>query len=242
VQFKRKNRKNEEIRKTKLEMGTISSCDGSCTISTGNNTIIVSVRGPNPAPRWNSDPQRGVVSVNYNMLSFGVKDRKRPGPDRRSTEISEMLRNVANNVILLHKYPNCIIEIFVDIVLSDGSTRCTAINALGPALIDAGIEIKGIPVSCSVGVIEGEQRVDIDAMEDMNGEVDCAIAYSDHTLEEISLFQNDGKIPYDDLDSFIQMSKKACSQFAKKQIEEIERYSKKTNQKYIRGENNETKE
>ena len=51
-------------------------------------------------PRHDQDPTKARVRVRYNMAAFSVSDRKRPGPDRRSQEISKISSEALEHVIL----------------------------------------------------------------------------------------------------------------------------------------------
>src|SRR5439155_22342968 len=82
-------RKPDELRPVRIEAGILRRADGSAYIEWGGNKVLAAVYGPREAhPRHLQDPARALVQCRYNMAPFSVSDRKRPGPDRRSVEIS----------------------------------------------------------------------------------------------------------------------------------------------------------
>ena len=80
-----------EIRPLKIEAGVLKRADGSAYLEVVGNKILASVYGPRESYiRRLLKPNTGVIRVRYNMAPFSVDDRKRPGPDRRSNEISKI--------------------------------------------------------------------------------------------------------------------------------------------------------
>jgi exosome complex component RRP41 len=89
-EYKRKDgRKNDEMRSPIVaKVGIIPNADGSAMFQIGKTIAYAAVYGPKKMhPQHAQDPERGKLRCNYNMLSFSVTDRIRPGPSRRSTEI-----------------------------------------------------------------------------------------------------------------------------------------------------------
>ena len=94
-------RRPDEIRKVTIEAGVLHRADGSCYLEWGGNKVLAAVYGPREAiPRHSQDPTKAVVKCRYNMAAFSVDDRKRPGPDRRSQEISKVISEAFENVII----------------------------------------------------------------------------------------------------------------------------------------------
>jgi exosome complex component RRP41 len=91
----------EDLRKIKIEAGVLHRADGSCYLEWGGNKVLAAVYGPREAlPRHTQNPLRAIVNARYNMAAFSVEDRKRPGPDRRSVEISRCLMQKQGPVVL----------------------------------------------------------------------------------------------------------------------------------------------
>ena len=77
-----------EIRKMTAKVGVVPNADGSAMFAFGDTVAIAAVYGPRLLhPQHKQNPSTGILRVNYDLLSFSVYDRKKPGPSRRSQEI-----------------------------------------------------------------------------------------------------------------------------------------------------------
>ncbi len=93
-------RKYDELRQIRIEAGVLRRADGSAYVEWGGNKVLSAVYGPREAhPRHLQDPERALVQCRYNMAPFSVSDRKRPGPDRRSVEISKVISEALASVV-----------------------------------------------------------------------------------------------------------------------------------------------
>jgi exosome complex component RRP41 len=217
----------EELRPIKIEVGVLKRADGSCYFELGDNKVIAAVYGPREMhPRHAQDAKMAVVKFRYNMAPFSVDDRKRPGPDRRSVEISKVSREALDPVIMREFYPKTAIEVYVEILQSDAGTRTAGINAASVALADAGIPMKDLVSSVAVGKIDGEVVLDLDAMEDNHGEADMPIAMVART-NTITALQMDGRLTKEEFERGLKLAMSACHQIYELQRTAlIDRYSK----------------
>ncbi|MEK6848374.1 MAG: exosome complex exonuclease Rrp41, partial [Nanoarchaeota archaeon] len=102
-------RKAEEMRPIKAEVGVVPNADGSALFAFGETIAIAAVYGPNPMhPQHMQDPKNGVLRCTYDMLTFSVPERKRPGPNRRSQEISKVIEWALAPVLHLEDFPNTV--------------------------------------------------------------------------------------------------------------------------------------
>ena len=216
-------RKPDELRDVKIEAGVLHRAEGSCYLEWGNNKVIAAVYGPREAiPRHTQNPLRAIVNAKYNMAAFSVEDRKRPGPDRRSREISKVISEALGKVILLEKYPRASIDVNIEVLEAEAGTRCAGLTAAAVALADAGIPMRDIPVACAAGKIEDKVVLDLGKKEDNFGSADLPIAISPRT-GEILLLQMDGHLTQNEFDQALDMAIKGCqtiSEIQKKAITE----------------------
>ncbi|MCK4634864.1 MAG: exosome complex exonuclease Rrp41 [Candidatus Aenigmarchaeota archaeon] len=221
-------RKLDEMREMEARAGVIDRADGSGYFRLGNTIAVAAVYGPKELhPKHLVDPVKAYVKCRYNMAPFSTSDRIRPGPNRRSTEISKVIKDALSSVIFLKEYPETSIEIFIEILQADASTRCVGLNAASIALADAGIPMKDLVTSCAAGKVEGTMILDVAGIEDCEGEVDLPIAYVPRK-NEIYLLQMDGIINKDELKKGIEMAIKGCKVIYEKQKEALKnRYAKK---------------
>ena len=104
--FRLDGRRADQFRPVKIEVGVLARADGSCYIEMGGNKVIAAVYGPREVhPRHLQEVTRAIVRYRYNMASFSVEERKRPGPDRRSIEISKVSREALEGVVMEELYP-----------------------------------------------------------------------------------------------------------------------------------------
>ncbi|TFH05750.1 MAG: exosome complex exonuclease Rrp41, partial [Methanosarcina sp.] len=204
-------RRADEIRPMKIEIGVLSRADGSCYLEWGRNKILVGVFGPREAhPRRSQRADSAVVRYRYNMASFSVEDRARPGPSRRSIEISKVSREAFEPVIMAELFPKTAIDIFVEVLQADAGTRTAAINASSIALADAGIPMKGLITSCAFGKVDGQIVLDLNKDEDNYGEADFPVAMTQDG--EITLVQMDGHLTPEEIKKGIELVKKGCKE------------------------------
>ena len=204
-------RRADEIRPMKIEIGVLSRADGSCYLEWGRNKILVGVFGPREAhPRRLQRADAAVIRYRYNMASFSVEDRARPGPSRRSIEISKVSREAFEPVIMAELYPKTAIDIFVEILQADAGTRTAAINASSIALADAGIPMKGLVTSCAFGKVDGQIVLDLNKEEDNYGEADFPVAMTQDG--EITLLQMDGHLTPEEIKKGFELVKKGCKE------------------------------
>lgn len=228
AEFKRGDgRKIDELRPIKAKVGVIPNADGSAMFATGVTTAIAAVYGPKELhPRNQRDPAKGVLRCTYSMNSFSVADRIRPGPNRRSTEINKIIEWALTPVVMLEKFPGQVIDIHMNLVQADAGTRCAAINAAAMALAQAGIPMRDMVSSISIGKLDKTLVVDLDKAEEdfEEGEGPTDIPISMTTAGEITHIQLDGKIRNSELKEAVEMAKKACAKIyeaQKKALKEI---------------------
>jgi exosome complex component RRP41 len=217
----------EELRPLKIEVGVLKRADGSCYLELGDNKVIAAVYGPREMhPRHAQDAKMVVIKCRYNMAPFSVDDRKRPGPDRRSVEISKVSREALDPVIMKEYYPKMAIEVYVEVLQSDAGTRTAGINAASVALADAGIPMTDLVSSIAVGKIDGEVVLDLTGVEDNHGEADMPMAMIART-NTITALQMDGHLTKEEFKRGLKLAMGACHQIYELQRAAlIGRYSK----------------
>jgi exosome complex component RRP41 len=172
--------------------------------------VLAAVYGPREAiPRHTQNPLRAIVHARYNMAAFSVDDRKRPGPDRRSREISKVISEALESVILVENFPRAAIDVNIEVIDAEAGTRCAGLTAAAVALVDAGIPMKDIPVACAAGKIEDQVVLDLGKDEDNFGTADLPVAISPRT-GEILLLQMDGHLTLEEFDKALDLALKGC--------------------------------
>lgn len=212
-------RKLDEFRKTKIEVGVVKRADGSAKVTMGNTEAIAAVYGPRELfPRFMQNPTKGILRVHYNMMPFsGTGNRVRPGGNRRSKELSMVIRNALLPVIRLKDFPNAVVDVHIEFPQTDAGTRCAAITAASIALADAGLLMKDMVSSISVGFVDGTLVTDLsydeEAYESKDGvaATDIPIAVIPST-GEITLLQMDGPATKKQIIEALKMGTKGCQE------------------------------
>ena len=227
-------RKPDDLRPIEAKAGVIKRADGSAYFKIGNTWAYAAVYGPRDLhPKFLQNPKTGVLRCEYSMMPFsGMGERVRPGPSRRSKEISMVTEKALMPVINLDEFPNTVVDVFIELPQTDAGSRCAGICAASIALADAGIPMKDFVTAVAVGKVNEMKVVDLNYDEEaQEGEVaDVPMAIIPST-GKITLLQMDGIITKEDLLDILKRGTEACQR-----IYQIQKAALK--EKY-KGDNNE---
>src|SRR3989338_4990438 len=215
-------RKFDELRLIKAEIGIIPNADGSALFAFGDTIAIAAVYGPKPLhPQHLQNPERGVIRCNYHMLPFSVTERAKPGPNRRSKEISMVTEYALSSVVDLERFPGTVIDVEIMILQANASTRCAGINAAAMALAHAGIVMRELVSSVSIGKIDDKIVTDVikeeEDWEEGEGATDMPFTLTSRTNEIVHL-QLDGKIQIHRLKEAFSAARNACRKILEYQL------------------------
>jgi exosome complex component RRP41 len=203
-------RKPDELRPIKIDVGALSNADGSAYIEQGKNKILAAVYGPKELhPKHMALPDRMVLRCRYHMAPFSVQERKSPAPSRREIELSKVIREALEPSIFLEYYPRTGIDVFIEVLQADGSTRCASIVAASLAIADAGVPMRDLVVACSAGKIDGTIVLDLMDTEDKMGSADVPVALMPN-LNAITLLQMDGILTLEEFEKAVNLALEGC--------------------------------
>ncbi len=210
------NRGFEETRKIEAKVGIIKRADGSAYFKIGKTWAYAAVYGPrNLYPKFLQNPSKGILRCHYNMMPFSSSHgRVRPGGSRRSKEISLVTAKALLPVLDLGECPNSVVDIFIEFPQTEAGSRCAGICAASMALADAGLTMKDMVSSVSIGKVDDKLLVDLDYNEEAYEDApvaDMPFAMF-HNSGDIVLLQMDGFVKKEDLDKLLDMAKKACNE------------------------------
>lgn len=208
-------RRPTEIRQLHAEIGVVDKADGSAIFEMGNTKVIAAVYGPHEVQSKGQQMQdQALVRCEYSMANFSTGDRRRKAKgDRRSMEISLVIRQTMEASILIHLMPRSQIDIFVHVLQADGGTRSACINAASLALADAGIPMRDIVASCSSGYLNNTPLLDLNYLEDSGGGPDVTVGLLPK-IDKISLLQMDAKLPMEMFENVFDLGAKGCKAVA----------------------------
>ncbi|KAH8864768.1 exosome complex component RRP41 [Schistosoma japonicum] len=148
-------RRPNELRRVHCQFGSGNS-DGIVFLHQGNTKVIASVVGPH-APRTKGDgnPDGATIICQFTKPPFASTSgerRKVASNDRSANDFSTAIEEIFSCVVRTEKYPMSQIDIFLEVIQSDGSEFACAVNATTLALTDAGIEMHYLVSAATVGL------------------------------------------------------------------------------------------
>lgn len=208
--MERNNRKNDELRDLEITAGVIKNAKGSAMVKMGRTIAIAAVYGPREMlPKHKQKSDRAVLRCIYTMIPFSTYDRVRPGPSRRSQEISMVTSEALRPAVFLEEFPNSVIDVFINIIQADAGTRTAGINAAATALADAGIPMRDLVASVAAGKIENDYMLDLEYKEEEVTAADVPVAYLPQK-KQVSLLQMDGNMTPEDVKNTVALAIKGC--------------------------------
>ncbi len=184
------NRKNNELRNIKITKGYTCHALGSVLIEFGDTKVIVTASVEDSKPKWmEKDDARGWVTAEYSLLPSATHtrcQRERTKISGRTQEIQRLIGRSLRSCVDLTKLGDRTVTIDADVIQADGGTRCASIcggfvamNIAFNKLVEQGLLTENPiiePVAAvSVGIIDGEIKLDLDYSEDSQAQVDSNI-------------------------------------------------------------------
>jgi ribonuclease PH len=178
----------DELRPVTWELGYQEWAAGSILFSMGKTRVLVAASVNEDAPRWLKGTGKGWVTGEYSMLPASTNERSarevnRGRPGGRTQEIQRLIGRSLRSVIDLSRLGERTITIDCDVLQADAGTRTASITGgyIALALALRGLEVAGrVPgdlladsvAAVSVGIVEGEPRLDLCYEEDAGADVD----------------------------------------------------------------------
>lgn len=220
---------NEDLRSIKIIRNYLKYPLGSVLIEMGETKIICSISLEDKVPPFLKGTNQGWLTAEYGMLPGSTPERRIRDITKgilngRSQEIQRLIGRALRAVVDLTKLGERTIWIDADVIQADGGTRTAAISGAFVALVDAlnklkkeGI-IKEIPIkeflaAVSVGIVDGEIILDLNAQEDMRAEVDFNVVMTE-SFKIIEIQGTAEKIPFtmEQLQKMLKLAQKGISQ------------------------------
>ena len=195
-------RESEELRAVTLERGVVKYAEGSCLVKFGDTHVLVTATLEERLPPWLKGQGRGWVTAEYGMLPRATLERTRREASAgkqngRTVEIQRLIGRSLRTTVDLVALGERQITVDCDVLQADGGTRTASITggfvALALAckrLVSSGQLAKNPIVqhvaAVSVGIIDGEARLDLPYVEDSLAEVDMNVVMTgDEKLVEV---------------------------------------------------------
>jgi len=174
-----------ELRPVSYELGYQEWANGSVLFSMGKTRVLCAATMADDTPRWLRGTGRGWVTGEYSMLPASTLERSarevnKGRPGGRTQEIQRLIGRALRSVTDLERLGERMVTVDCDVLQADAGTRTASITggyiALALALRtldgDAGRFLKDSVGAVSVGLVDGEPRLDLCYEEDAGAEVD----------------------------------------------------------------------
>jgi ribonuclease PH len=176
----------DQLRPVSLTRGWLDHAEGSCLVEFGATRVLVAASVTEGVPRWRKGSGLGWVTAEYAMLPRATHTRSDRESVRgkiggRTHEISRLIGRSLRAAIDLKLLGENTIAIDCDVLQADGGTRTAAITGAYVALSDACSYLKRPEAivrsvaAVSVGIVDGEPRLDLPYVEDVAAETDMNV-------------------------------------------------------------------
>jgi ribonuclease PH len=166
--------------------------EGSCLITFGATQVLCACSVEDGVPGWRRGKGEGWLTAEYAMLPRATRtrtSRERSQLGGRTQEIQRLIGRSVRAMLNDFKFGEFTLKLDCDVIVADGGTRTAAITGASVAIVDAFEwmvtvgKIQRSPVkrrvaAVSVGVIDGQPRLDLDYEEDVRAEVDMNVVMS----------------------------------------------------------------
>ena len=228
----RKGRRPDELRAVELATDFVEQAAGSVLISFGRTRVLCTASVDEGVPRWLAGSGRGWLTAEYGMLpaSTGQRTQREASAGRqkgRTVEIQRLLGRSLRAVYDLEGLGERTVWIDCDVIQADGGTRTAAVSgawvALALAARRTGLPEPSEPVGAvSVGMVEGEPRLDLDYEEDASADVDMNVVMTgDGRLIEVQATAE--RVPFSraELDALVDLAAAGIRTIGEKQKEAL---------------------
>lgn len=184
--IRKDGRANSELRPVKITTGFQPYAEGSALITLGDTKVVCAVSLEDRVPAFLKGQGRGWITAEYGMLPRSTNTRitrEDSLKGGRTREIQRLIGRSLRAVVDLDVLGERMLMVDCDVIQADGGTRTAAITGSYVALVQAlnTLKAKEIissnPIKCavaatSVGVVAGEELLDLCYDEDSWAEVD----------------------------------------------------------------------
>jgi ribonuclease PH len=212
-----------------IETGVQAYAEGSALITAGGTRVLCAASVADDVPPWLRDSGTGWVTAEYAMLPRATHDRTPRESARgrikgRTHEIQRLIGRSLRAAVDLEGLGAHAITVDCDVLQADGGTRTAAITGGWVALADAVDAMVGegrlasVPAlqpvaAISVGLVDGQARLDLAYVEDAAAAVDMNVVVAgDGRLVEVQGTAESEPFSRDELDRLVDLALEGCSQ------------------------------
>ncbi len=232
-------RRTDELRPVTLTRHWLDHAAGSVLVEFGRTRVLCAASASTGVPRWRKDSGLGWVTAEYAMLPSSTNTRS----DRESVkgriggrthEISRLVGRSLRAIVDYKALGENTIIVDCDVLQADGGTRTAAITGGYVALADAvthlreqgaltGNPLTGSVAAVSVGMIDGEPRLDLPYEEDVRAETDMNVVMTgDGRYVEVQGTAEAEPFDREMLDRLLDLAANGCAELTQLQTQALE--------------------
>jgi ribonuclease PH len=181
----------DQLRPFKIDLGVNAHAEGSALVETGRTRVWVTASVEDRVPLHRRGSGHGWVTAEYSMLPRSTHDRGQREANAgriggRTHEIQRLIGRSLRTIVDMKALGERTITLDCDVLQADGGTRTAAITGAYCALHQAvkrmqqarmlsANPLRSYVAAVSVGMVEGESRLDLDYAEDFLAETDMNV-------------------------------------------------------------------
>jgi ribonuclease PH len=179
----------DALRPIAMERGVVPYAEGSCLVSFGDTRVLCAATVEDGVPGWRKGSGLGWITAEYAMLPRATRTRvprERGQLGGRTQEIQRLIGRSIRAMLDDFAFGEHTVRLDCDVVQADGGTRTAAITGACVAAVEAfgwmqetgrvpATPVKRRVAAVSVGVIDGQPRLDLDYDEDVRAGVDMNV-------------------------------------------------------------------
>ncbi len=188
----RPGRATDALRDVTIERGAVPYAEGSCLVTFGKTRVLCAASVESGVPGWKKGSGEGWVTAEYAMLPRATRtrvSRERSQVGGRTQEIQRLVGRSVRAMLDDFRFGEFTVKVDCDVIQADGGTRtasitgaCVAVHEAFAWMVATG-RIAAMPVrrrvaAISVGIVDGEPRLDLDYDEDVRAGVDMNVVMS----------------------------------------------------------------
>lgn len=230
------DRQNNALRPVTFQRHFTRYAEGAVLVSFGETKVLCTASVEDRVPAFLRESGSGWITAEYAMLprSTHTRTSRDSLSAGRTKEISRLIGRSLRNVVDLSFLGERQVTIDCDVLQADGGTRTAAITGAYVALhdairhlLDSGViatsPFLGQCAAVSVGIVDGETRLDLCYEEDAAAEVDMnLVCRSDGNLIEVQATAEGDAFPRQQLDVLLDLACAGCEQLFALQREALQ--------------------
>ena len=222
-------RQNDQLRPLRITRRFTDVPAGSVLVETGQTRVLCTVSVENTVPAWRRGRGLGWLTAGYAMLPGSTAPRKERESklgrrDGRGVEIGRLIGRALRSIVYFDTLGENTLHVDCDVLQADGGTRTAAITGAYVALADAAAQllrdevVEDSPLKCqiaatSVGIIDGEVRLDLPYAEDAGAEVDMNVVMTSRgEFVEVQGSAENGTFARAQHDALLDLATKGCEE------------------------------